>query len=682
MTDHVEPHEALMAWARDEMKFYASTSSGTRTLPVEQDFKELFKGPLSDMWLYVLKHVRSVQTVKKIRGNLAVQKHLAQTKSDGSSEREKLLRERSRLSAELAACQSDVAMLQGEMERVGCDITDTERSYQSECQRVRDLQKKDSLLHVVRDGAEENVARYAEYSRRVSQRAEEVLGKRSNTSDTTYAMEQVKGVGGEMETESCRDVRITCEDIGKFLMEALNGELPDRSSLETAKSNLSQRVESRVSPHCAGTLVSALTSNTLSAAHRMREDTISLNIAKDVQDLSFSYGSKGLKDLSDPPTVQKSVSQLLQASNMEHIMRFYKEQEHKNESWKLEAQLDEIVSEIHKHINRAFGGHPDGVALAREYVDSLISLAAERSVMPCLKGELDDLTARRHKAKRDKEELREKFARIQNFRALVEKKQSVIGVLAKQNSGAPDRLRDQRQQVLKYITERSMASHVTEVRTLSDGLRNSLSAEVEKFSQLLLPCLLAVNLDSTTRRCVLDLSLAPSLHPVSFEKSQFHCGVCSTLGFPVFKSVDCLPDHVLHMQRQIQRLHFHQRRSQSFVEAAREAAGAGDDVDAILVISLHAAALCEEVRGHEEKQKEKLLPQLQTSINRATSHTAGVDKFKRLVANWWEQPAQLLTPWVVTEGLTFDQWMRRWRTAVTQVHKKMIQNQKLQKSKQ
>lgn len=57
--------------------------------------------------------------------------------------------------------------------------------------------------------------------------------------------------------------------------------------------------------------------------------------------------------------------------------------------------------------------------MCRGYIDAKIQLAEERSVLPCLKAEADSLMARIQKAKQERDELRLKFEKIQDFRANV-----------------------------------------------------------------------------------------------------------------------------------------------------------------------------------------------------------------------------------------------------------------------
>ena len=46
-------------------------------------------------------------------------------------------------------------------------------------------------------------------------------------------------------------------------------------------------------------------------------------------------------------------------------MRWFKEQEHKNQSWKLEARLDSLLAEIKKFVERSFGDHGESRSVAK-----------------------------------------------------------------------------------------------------------------------------------------------------------------------------------------------------------------------------------------------------------------------------------------------------------------------------
>uniref|UniRef100_A0A0B7ALB5 Uncharacterized protein n=1 Tax=Arion vulgaris TaxID=1028688 RepID=A0A0B7ALB5_9EUPU len=164
-------HKSLMTWATEEMRFQTtaySSSSFTR-LPLESDFEQLCQRPLDDVWKYVVKHVRSKQTVKEIKGNIELNRKLGGQKSSSDQQKliatsageNKLQQEKAALARELASCVSDVNHLLKEIKHITNEVMDAELAYQSVGQRVQDLQKKESILEVVNKCAEEKVAKYS-----------------------------------------------------------------------------------------------------------------------------------------------------------------------------------------------------------------------------------------------------------------------------------------------------------------------------------------------------------------------------------------------------------------------------------------------------------------------------------------------------------------------------------------
>uniref|UniRef100_A0A0B7AJL3 Uncharacterized protein n=1 Tax=Arion vulgaris TaxID=1028688 RepID=A0A0B7AJL3_9EUPU len=488
-----------------------------------------------------------------------------------------------------------------------------------------------------------------------------------------YVTRGVTNKVGDLETECCRDVRLGCEAIGEFLHRIVDGSLADNFSLEMAQKQLWENVEKAASDHNVSALLSALVTNTEYAAKDLKEKTQHINIIKDAEALSFAYDRQtGLHDLSSPVSVKKCVEELLLAGNEQHGMRWFKEQEHLNEEWKLSARRDDIMMDISKQVHRIMGNDARNVQLANSYIDAQIQLAEERSVVPCLQAEVEVLMNRIQKAKQERKELRLKHDKIQDFRTLVEKKQNIIGTLVRQNSGALARLDTQKKQVMGYILSRSMNSHATEVHHLTDDLKNSLLTELMKFTSMELACFVTVLLDSNTRQCVLDLSIAPSIHPLARKKLLVYTDVSAAIGFPEYKSTDSLFLHVLQIHDNIQDLDLAKQQRESSVTTAMAAANTTDDISSFVDLCLRA-------KQHDEKQCEKFLPKLQKRLDVVSAHVNRMVDVKKQVNDWWERPAQFTTPWVVTEGMTFIQWMQRWRVAVTQLHKKTLNDKSSQK---
>ncbi|RUS77982.1 hypothetical protein EGW08_014243 [Elysia chlorotica] len=109
-------HGALSKWASDDMKFHAQ--SGFK-LPSQEDFKFLCSGPLVDVWKYVTKHVKSVQTAQLVKGNVELQRRIVEPcRSEDAEERERrqaLRQHRSRVARNLAQARGDLAQLRREL---------------------------------------------------------------------------------------------------------------------------------------------------------------------------------------------------------------------------------------------------------------------------------------------------------------------------------------------------------------------------------------------------------------------------------------------------------------------------------------------------------------------------------------------------------------------------------------
>lgn len=668
---------SLLKWATDEMKFHASAQNSMSNFkpPSEEDFQFICSGPLVDVWKYVTKHVKSVQNVKHIKGNVELRKKLSALSTqpkeaealidEEERERRQLLREqKSRLSRKLEQTKAEVSQLTRELGHATEELAATELCYQNASQRLRDIQRRASLLHVVQACATENEAKYQEYTHRLDKCVDSVTNKKEHNQENF-----VSGVPAdedqELETESCHMVRHACEDISKLIKYSLNEEV-DNTELESKKSDLLDRVERAAAINSTQSLLYALAGNADRGAKVLREKTSTLDISKDAQEISFSYDPRdGLQDLSTTPSATDTVRNLLLASSEEHVLRWFKEQEHKNEEWKLSSRQTETLEEINKLLRRVIGDHPSHIAAAKSYVTSRIQLAEERAVAPCLRKEAVHLVSKISTAEKKKEELQVKYSQIQDFQKLVGKKQATISQLAKLNAAAPERLKSRREEVEMYLESRSLLNHLAEVQALPTRLKGVLISELDAFLGVLLPCLLTVPLDSHTRMCVLDLSISPDIYAVAREKNQTYTDVCKALEFPMHKSAERLPLHVLSLHVSQQHLISAQRHREFSSTTALKAAGKTEDLNCFI-------GLKEKAEKHDEAQKEKLLPQLREGITLTQKHTAQVDSLRKTVATWWDQPAQWTTPWVRNGGLTFDQWMQRWRTAMTNVHSKLM----------
>ncbi|GFO32633.1 HAUS augmin-like complex subunit 5 [Plakobranchus ocellatus] len=161
------------------------------------------------------------------------------------------------------------------------------------------------------------------------------------------------------------------------------------------------------------------------------------------------------------------------------------------------------------------------------------------------------------------------------------------------------------------------------------------------------------------------MSISPNIHALAHEKLQTYSDVGKALEFPAHKAAECLPLHILSLHKSLRQLHTAQKQREVTAAAVRRAAGTTDDIDSLI-------GLKQTGEQHDKAQRDQLSPLLREGISLTHKHRVEVDTLRKAVTTWWDQPAQWTTPWVKNNGLTFDQWMQRWRTAMTQVHNKLM----------
>ncbi|GFO32632.1 HAUS augmin-like complex subunit 5 [Plakobranchus ocellatus] len=530
-------HVRLRQWATEEMKFHASAmnSQSTFKLPSEEDFKFLCSGPLVEVWKYVIKHVKSLQNAKLVKGNIKLQRSLGSLsqqegaaqpgESEEERERRQILTQRQlKLSRELQQTRAEVVQLHRELGHTMEESATAEHAYQSVCQRVRDLQRREALLQVVHSCATEAAARYTEYTERVDKCIDGIVNKKDNSQENFVSGLHTEE-DEELETESCHMVRHACEDISKFIYNSLDTPA-DKGQLESLMLDVRDQVERAAAINSTQSLTSALAANTDRAAKTLRQKTSALDISKDAEEISFSYAPReGLQDLSRPLSATDTVRKLLLASSEDHVLRWFKEQEHKNEEWKLSSRQTETIGEINKLLHRLIGDHPTHLASAKGYVSACIHLAEERAVVPCLRKEAVRLIERIDQARQERQALQLKYAQIQDFQKLVGNKQVTISQLAKLNASAPDRLKSHKQQVETYLTSRSLATHLSEVQALPERLKGVLISELDAFLGLLLPCLLTVPIDRWVGAQMPDTAHVRTYHCSEIQNTEIMSGM-------------------------------------------------------------------------------------------------------------------------------------------------------------
>lgn len=313
----------------------------------------------------------------------------------------------------------------------------------------------------------------------------------------------------------------------------------------------------------------------------------------------------------------------------------------------MEQRFAELKEEIDTKLQFVFKNHKD-LKLARELIECDIDLVGRKAILASLNCEANNLRELISKSLKDKDILCAKFQRIQDFKQIVERKQNLIQVLARQNYNAKSRLEDQRKEIDQYINK-SLSTHLTETQSLTSGLHESVVDEIDKFTALALPNLLftVVN-ESALKTPISDISINQTTNP-SYQQLQ---QLLDTVQFPPYKAPECLLLHCLKMK---------------YEDTLKKINWSDEDIS-----SSQIEELCKNVHEHDQKLLDKMLPLLNQRINSTGKALADCVHVKDTISEWWNQPAQYVVPWVKVEGNSLQNWKEKWTILTTKLRQMMV----------
>ncbi|XP_052073000.1 HAUS augmin-like complex subunit 5 isoform X5 [Mytilus californianus] len=651
----------LHTWALQEMHFHPQGRHVNTPLPNASQFKQIFRGPSADFWKFVLSRVRSAQTVKKVKGNLGLKRHADKsykvkykTGNKFDEEKENLLEQRNKLTGEVTSLFTDINHLENDFKRLEQEVVEAETRYQTSCNEISILRRQRALVQTYSLQTNDTAKHYEEYTKKITTQADKLLNKakkgseyysrkRSSTDDDHYS--------SSLETRQGKQVRETCEAIGSFLQKMLQGEFgTDKTVFQSKKDIIWKSVEELLSEFSVTQILNALVTNTQESAFTLRDMTSKVDIRRDAEKLRFKYERTGqLRDESNPPNILQSVHQLLEENQVNQIKRFVETEKFCNETWKLEQRFAEVKEEIDTKLQFVFKNHKD-LKLARELIECDIDLVGRKAILASLNCEANNLRELISKSLKDKDIICAKFQRIQDFKQIVERKQNLIQVLARQNYNAKSRLEDQRKEIDQYINK-SLSTHFTETQSLTIGLHGSVVDEIDKFTALALPNLLftVVN-ESALKTPISDISINQTTNP-SYQQLQ---QLLDTVQFPPYKAPECILLHCLKMK---------------YEDTLKKIKWSDEDIS-----SSQIEELCKNVHEHDQKLLDKMFPLLNQRINSTGKALADCVHVKDTTSEWWNQPAQYVVPWVKVEGNSLQNWKEKWIILTTKLRQMMVKH--------
>ncbi|PVD27777.1 hypothetical protein C0Q70_12949 [Pomacea canaliculata] len=545
-----------------------------------------------------------------------------------------MLEQRASLLQEMTSDLSDIRQLEHEIKRMSEEIQATEREYQHGVEALRDVRRKTCLLGVFTAYSDNLTSQNEAFAEKIDIKVDALKPKE------TDPHLHPKSEGNELETTTMRQVRESCERIENFLHHTLQGSFgKDKTMFSTKKDQLWKTVERTLRENRIGQVLSAIEQLSQAGANAIREHTLKINLQQDAQKLRFKYRRGGhLTDASKQPTALQSVHQLLQDSQLQHVLRYVETEKHRNTVFRLVEGLNTTRGLINSSLKKYLGSEAGSLQLASAVVQAKLDLTADRAAALLLRQEAEALREKVAKGCTERDNLLAIHRKIQDFYDLA---------------------------ITLYIL-RSLSGHESEIYTLTTDLKGNVIAEVDRFASLSMPYLAWLYLDSTTKCSLLDLSINYRNHPAATSIRQPLQAVLSHLEFPDFKASECILHHCLQLKQELESTAASTSAQISSCQQLVYVSGFSCNLDNI-------TDLCEKVKSQDKKEIENLLPRLQKRISKTAHASTECIKVKDHVQAWWEQPAQFVTPWLMVEDHTYQQWYNKWRIIATKIRQMQVE---------
>ncbi|KAM7388231.1 hypothetical protein PAMP_024422 [Pampus punctatissimus] len=649
--------QELKRWATEEFNLPPDS------LPNDSYFKTLCVGTGKSIWKYVIQHVFQQRNVRIIRGNLQwypvfVHPQLKQTEgqSEAAKQRE-LQRKIEQLRAEISHLDSQIS---GTEEQ----LADQEQSINRTWATVEDNQCRKLLLQAFRQRCildrkvlsddTQKISGHCQALEQMARKAEmEVLFENQPSSSNDGDNLNSKAAA---EAQVLRDVRELCYDRVQFYQSLQESELKTGDST-TTRMTREQRtavfqywlsaVENVLAGYPPNHVLSALQYLASREQKELEEKLSSLDVTRDVTALQFRYESNHLLDISEEEDAElPSVKALLQAAWQEVEQTLVDLAQTRSRVHQLRNQLQaRRKGAEHEVSGFADELHNDTMALSvLELELQCVMQAAARDYIRDRCIQLDQHARSRQEALRN---LHSQWQSILDFRQLVVLRQDQIRGLIKGNSTTKTELIRLHRELQEFI-QGKLVPQFEDVTTAACSLRNSVSKEARQLG--------TISLLALDRRTVEGMQRIPAswlsihrLHSLTFSS------MCRSMTFPLYRAPEelcsqaCSQQLEMRFLRQLLQLH-----STTLQKTQKEAE------------LLHASdqkALLSRVMEEDQKLLKSLVPRVRSFTQRCAQGLSYGEQAKTAISYWWDRPAQHVLPNVSKGGLTFQEWLQRWKLA-------------------
>lgn len=644
--------QEVKRWATEELDL------PPHNLPHDSYIKTLCVGTGASIWKYVIQHVYSERKVRLMRRNLQWYKIL-QDKELKQVEGQNKDARRVELQKEISELQTELRHIDQKISTAEEQLANEEQSVNRHCAQYEESRLRELMLESFRlRCAEERDALTHDTQTISSQR--QALEQLSRKAEVTVAFGGSDGRDGDgdggtaAEPLVLRHVRDLCRERVLFFQSLQDNMLKSTSSDFTAdqRSAVYQHwlssVEDVLRSHPPNQLLLALQALASKQQVALEEKTAALDVERDVSALGFRYERDHLLDVSveedeDLPPVRS----LLQSTWEEEEQRYMRLAEVRSRARRLRADLGALTKEVQLRIL----GQDDLLnPTARNVFELEVQAVRRAAVRDSVREQCAQLQLENRERREALRNLHAQWQSIMDFRQLVDIRQEQIRSLIKGNSTLKTELARVHSELREFVREKLGPQFGGVIRS-ANQLRNSVSQEAKLFN--------SVSLAALDRR-IADGERIPvdqlSVYRVNSPALQ---AVRQDLCAPLYMAPESLFSQAVSQRLQLRFLRrLLQLRTDSLTDLKNQTAQ---------LPAPNQQALLQRVKAEDADLLQSLLPRAQELTQRCSKGMAYASQVNTSITHWWEQPAQFALPDMQQDGLTFQQWLQRWKLATKEL---------------
>uniref|UniRef100_A0A9J8CGT7 HAUS augmin-like complex, subunit 5 n=2 Tax=Cyprinus carpio TaxID=7962 RepID=A0A9J8CGT7_CYPCA len=633
--------QELKRWAVEELELPAAR------LPDDGYIKTLCVGPGASIWKYVTQHIYKERNVRVMRGNIQWYKVLQDKELKQLKNQNKDVR-RLELQREIDALQTELNQLDTKISRVEDQLATEERNVNRSWEDFMESRHRQILLDSFRQRCSEE--------RNVLLEDTHVIGTQRHALEELSKKAEVKLVFGPSDTSDSeagadplvlKDVRELCSERVLFFQGLLESELNVNPSSEftheqrkAAIQHWMSAVENALRSHPPNQVLSALQALTSRQQVALEEKIAALNVERDVSDLGFRYESDHLIDASAEQKEELTpVRSLLQSAWEEVEQSYFELAQTRNRCGQLETELTALM----RKAETAHGSDP----VSRCVFELEMEGVKQAAVRDHIREQCAQLQLQAREGQDAIRTLQTQWQSVMDFRQLVDRRQEQIRRLIKGNSTVKTELTRVHAEVGQLVQEK-LSPQFGSVIKASSELRNSVSQGAKHFSCVALAALNRRVMKGGQKPPAAQLSIH-RIHSPAFHK------LCQSLSFPMYMAPEELWSQAAVLRLELRNL---RRLLQLFSESSADL----QKLTAQLP-SPDQQTLVQRVKIVDDEILQTLLPRARELTQRCSKGLLYTDQVKTAITHWWEQPGQFALPEMQREGLTFQQWLQRWKLA-------------------